>query len=216
MQTIQYHFNNIFSSLTNKAFPIIDFFIKYQKPLSYTIFLTSLHPMYIQFNQNKKEQENKIKNFSTKNDSKIIKESLSNVSYEILFDFQDVHQLKKSPFEINGFIRIKFDFDEKNFPDSESYLKIDFQGQTSDIYLNKMLLRQDFHFFIDHKEKNEIFEQQTKDCIFIDKNLLTSRNNEIYLKFSKNFLQENFNSINNPFFKLEDIHEYENRSIHVK
>jgi hypothetical protein len=208
-------FLNFSSYIIDKGLEIRDFYFEHQLPINYLLFFSSIHPSYVQFNSEKKEHENKIKNFSKKKDSKILYESISNIKYEILFDFMDIPQMNKIPFEIKGFIKIKFDFDEQNFPENKTYLKIDFQGKTSDIYLNSKELIKDKDYYINNKEINDNFEQQEKDCIFIAKVDLLKYDNEIYLKFNKTFIEESFNSINNPFSKLEDLNQNNNRSIYV-
>lgn len=207
--------DKIYTSVLDKAFPLIDLLFKYQKPISYFTFLAALHPSYKQFNLMVKSQENQIKNYSTKNDSKVLYESLSNIKYEILFDFLDIHQLKKIPLEISGYIKIIFDFDKEKFPENDNFLKIDYQGKVSEIYINNLPLNKEKDYYIEQKAKKDNFEQQEKNCIFIDKIKLLKNDNEILLKFKKIFDEENFNSINNPFLKLEDIHMNDSRSIYV-
>ena len=148
-------------------------FLYYRKSISYALFFASLHPSYLQFNLIKEEQANNIKNFSTKNDTKDRYESLSKIKYDILFDFSDIHQTNKIPLEIIGYIKIKFDFEKENFPENKSFLKIVYQGKVSEIYLNKILLIEETDYYIERLGKKDNFEQQEKDCIFIDKGRLT-------------------------------------------
>lgn len=179
-----------------------DFYINNKPQIFSTLLMLSLHPHYSSFIYKNEENSNIIPNFLTYEDSQMRKKSLDNISYDILFDFSAEEKYGKA-FILKGCVNIKFDFDASQYLENKNFLKIDYQGKVVDVNLNSKDLKEYNEYFINKNLIRENFVQQETGCIFINKGLLKKDNNNLRIKFEKEYISEIQAMINNPFLKID-------------
>lgn len=197
--------STIKTGLTN----LKDFYTKNKKEIYLSLFMLSFHPHYCKFTFNNDENSNKIENFLTWEEANERKNSLSNISYQVFFDFSNEENLKEKNllFKINGKVIISFDFVAENFPGNKKYLKLDYQGKVISVYLNDRQLQVKEDFYVNESETKENFVIQEKNCVFVNKNILKKKN-KLLIEFSSEYSEEfKCKEINNPFLLMEQLNE---------
>jgi len=194
-----------------------DFYTKNKKQIYLSLFMLSLHPHYSKFTYKHAENSDKIENFLTLEEANERKNSISNISYKILFDFSNEESEKdKNLFKIKGKIIILFDFNACKYPNNKKHLKLDYQGKIISVNLDDKLLKINEDFYVNEKETKENFGIQEKNCVFINKNNLKEKQNKLLIEFSSEYSEE-FRSkeINNPFLLMDHPNE-QNKSKPIK